>query len=110
MFVRLLVLAGCVLLLCSAQYNFNVKVSADVKAEILTTDDADEAYNMFLASYEDLDAPAMLMSVDPVTQKTNADKKKNNFVKSLTKAKEHNKRYEAGFLFSLFRLIVRNSY
>ena len=74
----------------------SVRVSAEVKDQILATDDLESAYAMYLDSYEDRDGPAMLKMVDPVTQQREEERKKANFMMSLEKAKAHNVKFNNG--------------
>ena len=76
----------------------SVRVSVEVKDQILSANDVDSAYQMYLKSYQSLDSngPAMLKMVDPVTQERENERKKNNFMTSLAKAKAHNVKFENG--------------
>ena len=79
------------------------KVSSSVKDDILAAADPDDAFALYLSSYEELAGPAMLMAaVDPATQQRAQLKKKTNFVKSLSAAKEHNHRYV--FIYKVWNL------
>ena len=86
----------CTTVLVSGRRDRTVRVSSEVKDQILATDDADLAYQMYLNSYEDRDGPAMLKMVDPVTQQREEARKKRNFVRSLAKAKAHNAKFANG--------------
>ncbi|KAL5257765.1 hypothetical protein ACHWQZ_G012630 [Mnemiopsis leidyi] len=86
----------CTTVLVSGRRDRTVRVSSEVKDQILATDDADLAYQMYLNSYEDRDGPAMLKMVDPVTQQREEARKKRNFMRSLTKAKAHNAKFANG--------------
>lgn len=86
----------CTTVLVSGRRDRTVRVSSEVKDQILAADDADLAYQMYLNSYEDRDGPAMLKMVDPVTQQREEARKKRNFVRSLAKAKAHNAKFANG--------------
>ena len=86
----------CTTVLVAGRRDRTVRVSSEVKDQILASDDVDSAYQMYLNSYEDRDGPAMLKMVDPVTQQREEARKKGNFMRSLAKAKAHNAKFANG--------------
>ena len=86
----------CTTVLVAGRRDRTVRVSSEVKDQILASDDVDSAYQMYLDSYEDRDGPAMLKMVDPVTQQREEARKKGNFMRSLAKAKAHNVKFANG--------------
>ena len=94
--IAIFLLLHCTVVLVTGRRDRSVRVSAEVKDQILATDDLESAYAMYLDSYEDRDGPAMLKMVDPVTQQREEERKKANFMMSLEKAKAHNVKFNNG--------------
>lgn len=96
MFVSSIIVVSCMFSvpLANARRDQGVKVSAKVKDQILTMDDTNSAYELYLRSYET--GPAMLKMMDPETEQRENERKKRNFLQSLAKAKAHNVKFANG--------------